>query len=242
MDLTPYAKTADVNTKLATINTQLTTKVNNTDFTNYQTQVTADLGKKVNRSDFTNYQTQVTTALDSKADKTALATLAKTDASNLSADDAKEWKQRLGVGAGGADLSVFAEKAEVEEKINGKVDDNDHRAVKGSVMSRHLRANYARRNDVADNRQAIVNNANNINRLEDELSSGIAATAAMEPAPYVSGKWTYAAGAAHYNGESAVGATLRRTADSGRWSMTFGGATSSEGESLFRVGVSGVLD
>ncbi len=215
VDLAPYAKTADVDTKLAG-------KVDNTDFSNYQTQLTADLGKK--------------------ADKTDLATLASKDAANLSDDDAKEWKQRLGVGAGGADLSKFAEKAEVEAKISGQINDTEERAVKGKVVSEYLRDNYASKGDVADSRQAIINNAKNIHTLEEELSGGIAATAAMESAPYVSGKWTYAAGAAYYNGESAIGATLRRTAENGHWSMTAGAAASTQGEALVRVGVSGVLD
>ncbi|EPF75677.1 hypothetical protein F945_01344 [Acinetobacter rudis CIP 110305] len=43
---------------------------------------------------------------------------------------------------------------------------------------------------------------------------------ALETAPYVAGKWSYAAAAAHHGGENAVGVTLRKTADNGRWSLT----------------------
>ncbi|MBF7695418.1 YadA-like family protein, partial [Acinetobacter sp. EC115] len=90
--------------------------------------------------------------------------------------------------------------------------------------------------------QAFAYTNNRINKLEDKLSAGIAATAALENAPYVPGKWTYAAGASYYNNQGAVGATLRRTADNGRWSMTGGVAGGNTGSPLFRVGISGVID
>ncbi|MCF9035468.1 YadA-like family protein, partial [Acinetobacter nectaris] len=90
--------------------------------------------------------------------------------------------------------------------------------------------------------QAFAYTNNRINKLEDKLSSGIAATAALEQAPYVAGKWTYAAGASYYNNQGAVGATLRRTADNGRWSMSGGVAGGNNGSPLFRVGISGVID
>ncbi|WP_228271271.1 YadA-like family protein, partial [Acinetobacter brisouii] len=90
--------------------------------------------------------------------------------------------------------------------------------------------------------QGFMATNNRINKLEDKLSAGIAATAALENAPYVPGKFTYAAGASAYNGQSAVGATLRRTADNGRWSMSGGVAASSQGDPLFRIGISGVID
>ncbi|MEB5477869.1 YadA-like family protein, partial [Acinetobacter pollinis] len=90
--------------------------------------------------------------------------------------------------------------------------------------------------------QAFAYTNNRINKLEDKLSSGIAATAALEQAPYVAGKWTYAAGASYYNNQGAIGATLRRTADNGRWSMSGGVAGGTNGSPLFRVGVSGVID
>ena len=64
----------------------------------------------------------------------------------------------------------------------------------------------------------------------------------LESAPYVAGKWTYAAGAAYHGGENAVGITLRKTADSGRWSMTSGIAAASKGDPSFRIGISGVID
>jgi autotransporter adhesin len=90
--------------------------------------------------------------------------------------------------------------------------------------------------------QAFNYTNNRINKLEDNLSAGIAATAALEQAPFVAGKWTYAAGASYYNDQSAIGATLRRTADNGRWSLTGGVAGGTTGSALFRVGISGVID
>ncbi|WP_228136147.1 YadA-like family protein, partial [Acinetobacter brisouii] len=90
--------------------------------------------------------------------------------------------------------------------------------------------------------KAFTSTNNRINKVEKTLSAGIAATAALENAPYVAGKFTYAAGASAYNGESAIGVTLRRTADNGRWSMSGGVAAGSQGDPLFRVGISGVID
>ncbi|MHA3061902.1 YadA-like family protein, partial [Acinetobacter sp. ANC 4636] len=90
--------------------------------------------------------------------------------------------------------------------------------------------------------KAFTSTNNRINKVEKTLSAGIAATAALENAPYIAGKFTYAAGASAYNGESAIGVTLRRTADNGRWSMSGGVAAGSQGDPLFRVGISGVID
>ncbi|WP_296404439.1 ESPR-type extended signal peptide-containing protein [Psychrobacter sp.] len=81
-----------------------------------------------------------------------------------------------------------------------------------------------------------------MDNLEDQLSAGIASAAAIENAPYVAGKWTYAAGASHYNSQSAVGISLRRTADNGRWSINGGVSTNTKNDPLFRIGVSGVIE
>ncbi|WP_171254811.1 ESPR-type extended signal peptide-containing protein [Acinetobacter sp. TGL-Y2] len=90
--------------------------------------------------------------------------------------------------------------------------------------------------------QAFRYTNNRIDKLEDNLSTGIAATAALEQAPFISGKWTYAVGAAHYNEKTAIGATLRRTADNGRWSLTGGVAGGTDGSPLVRIGVSSVIN
>ena len=81
-----------------------------------------------------------------------------------------------------------------------------------------------------------------INDVEKKANAGIAAAMALEAAPYVSGKYTYAAGAAYHGGENAVGVTLRKTADNGRWSITGGVAAASQGDPSVRIGISGVID
>lgn len=75
-----------------------------------------------------------------------------------------------------------------------------------------------------------------------KLSAGIASAAAMEEAPYVAGKYTYAVGMAHFNGEAAIGGTLRHTSIDGRASMIAGFSTNTQQESLFKIGISGVID
>ncbi|ENW95046.1 YadA-like family protein, partial [Acinetobacter dispersus] len=91
--------------------------------------------------------------------------------------------------------------------------------------------------------QAFYDTNKRMDKLEDKMSAGIAATAALENAPFVPGKLTMAAGAAYYNDQSAIGVTFRRTADNGRWSLTTGAAMGSQGNSpLVRVGVSTVID
>ncbi|MFC3170654.1 YadA-like family protein [Acinetobacter vivianii] len=91
--------------------------------------------------------------------------------------------------------------------------------------------------------RAFYDTNKRMDKMEDRMSAGIAATAALENAPYIPGKLTMAAGAAYYNDQSAVGVTFRRTADNGRWSLTTGAAMGSEGNSpLVRVGVSTIID
>ena len=99
-----------------------------------------------------------------------------------------------------------------------------------------------RADQIEQNAYAYTNQK--VSDLDDKLSAGIASTAALEQAPYVAGKWTYAAGAAYYNGQGAAGATIRRTADSGRWSFSSGVAsgTSNEAKPLMRIAVSGVFN
>ena len=80
-----------------------------------------------------------------------------------------------------------------------------------------------------------------INEVERDASGGIAALAAMADAPYVAGKFTYHIGTGYHNGESALGVSLRRTADDGRWSVGLGIGASHGGPTV-GLGVSGVID
>ena len=75
-----------------------------------------------------------------------------------------------------------------------------------------------------------------------KLSAGIASNAAMEVAPFVPGKVSYAMGMSHFNGEAAIGGTLRHTSVDGKVSMIGGFSTNTQHENLFKIGISGVID
>ncbi|UUM27684.1 ESPR-type extended signal peptide-containing protein [Acinetobacter colistiniresistens] len=90
--------------------------------------------------------------------------------------------------------------------------------------------------------QAFYDTNQRIDDVKKHANAGVAAAMALETAPYISGKYTYAVGAAYHGGENAVGVTLRKTADNGRWSLTTGVAAASQGDPSFRIGLSGVFD
>ncbi|MGQ0818372.1 ESPR-type extended signal peptide-containing protein [Acinetobacter baumannii] len=90
--------------------------------------------------------------------------------------------------------------------------------------------------------QAFYATNQRIDDVEKRANAGIAAAMALENAPFVAGKYTYAVGAAYHGGENAVGVTLRKTADNGRWSLTGGVAAASQGDPSVRIGISGVID
>ena len=90
--------------------------------------------------------------------------------------------------------------------------------------------------------QAFYSTNQRIDDVEKRANAGIAAAMSLENAPYIPGKYTYAAGTAYHGGESAIGVTLRKTADNGRWSITGGVAAASQGDPSVRIGISGVID
>ena len=90
--------------------------------------------------------------------------------------------------------------------------------------------------------QAFYSTNERIDTVEKRANACIAAAMALENAPYIPGKYTYAAGAAYHGGENAIGVTLRKTADNGRWSLTGGVAAGSQGDPSVRIGISGVID
>ncbi|EOT7338142.1 trimeric autotransporter adhesin Ata [Acinetobacter baumannii] len=97
--------------------------------------------------------------------------------------------------------------------------------------------------NLGDQLQQVFYDTNKrIDDVEKKANAGIAATMALENAPFVAGKYTYAVGAAYHGGENAVGVTLRKTSDNGRWSITGGVAAASQGEPSVRVGISGVIN
>ncbi|MEX5778979.1 trimeric autotransporter adhesin Ata [Acinetobacter baumannii] len=97
--------------------------------------------------------------------------------------------------------------------------------------------------NLGDQLQQVFYDTNKrIDDVEKKANAGIAAVMALENAPFVAGKYTYAVGAAYHGGENAVGVTLRKTSDNGRWSITGGVAAASQGEPSVRVGISGVIN
>ncbi|HEE5436005.1 TPA: trimeric autotransporter adhesin Ata [Acinetobacter baumannii] len=97
--------------------------------------------------------------------------------------------------------------------------------------------------NLGDQLQQVFYDTNKrIDDVEKKANAGIAAAIALENAPFVAGKYTYAVGAAYHGGENAVGVTLRKTSDNGRWSITGGVAAASQGEPSVRVGISGVIN
>ncbi|MGY0799552.1 hypothetical protein ACW7G0_10915 [Lysobacter sp. A286] len=79
-----------------------------------------------------------------------------------------------------------------------------------------------------------------VDELERDINAGIATAMSLRQAPYVAGATTYYAGFGAYKGEGAMGVSLRRTADNGRWSLEGGFSANSEGTGGY-VGLSGVL-
>ena len=76
------------------------------------------------------------------------------------------------------------------------------------------------------------------NEIEDKIKSGVAAALAMESAPYVNNALTYSVNLSHFGGANAIGATLRRTSDNGKWSFTGGVSSSTDGNTAVKVGFS----
>ncbi|MGE8541822.1 MAG: YadA-like family protein [Acinetobacter sp.] len=90
--------------------------------------------------------------------------------------------------------------------------------------------------------QVFIDTNQKIDDVEKKANAGVAAAMALENAPFIAGKYTYAVGAAYHGGENAIGVTLRKTSDNGRWSLTGGIAAASQGDPSVRIGISGVID
>jgi autotransporter adhesin len=65
-------------------------------------------------------------------------------------------------------------------------------------------------------------NKGQLDGLGKKMYGSIAASASLEGAPYIPGKLTSAAGIASIGGETALGVSLRKTADNARWSVSGG--------------------
>ena len=112
----------------------------------------------------------------------------------------------------------------------------------GSALDALNKQDQALGNSITNLNQGLRDVNQRIDDVEKKANAGIAAAMAMETAPFIAGKYTYAVGAAYHGGENAVGATLRKTADNGRWSITGGVAAGSQGAASVRVGFSGIIN
>ena len=79
-----------------------------------------------------------------------------------------------------------------------------------------------------------------VDELERDINAGVATAMAMRQAPYVAGATTYYAGFGAYKDQGALGVSLRRTSDNGRWSLEGGFSANRDGAGGY-IGVSGVL-
>ncbi|WP_249962464.1 YadA-like family protein [Histophilus somni] len=150
------------------------------------------------------------------------------------------------------DSSAYVEKGETTGGI-GKVDGNYAGVDAKGVVSVGSKDNERRIQNVAagllSHQSTDAVNGSQLHatnqRLEEvnkDAKAGIAAAMAFKDVPFVPGKWSYAAGAAHYSSESAVSLNLGRTSNDGKWAVSGGMSSDSRGRLGFRVGVSGVFN
>lgn len=70
---------------------------------------------------------------------------------------------------------------------------------------------------------------------------GVASALALESAPYVPGALTYSAGMGYFQGEGAIGLSIRHTAINNRWSITGGMTHGTSGGIGARLALTGVM-
>ena len=90
----------------------------------------------------------------------------------------------------------------------------------------------------------VLNQANSYaDKIGKRAYAGVAAAMAMGEAPWVPGKWTAYEGVGYYQGQVAVGVSLRRTAHNGRWSIIGSASYSANGGGIgARIGATQILD
>ncbi|MDC4725216.1 trimeric autotransporter adhesin Ata [Acinetobacter baumannii] len=141
----------------------------------------------------------------------------------------------------GGNTSVNSDGSITTKNIGGTGKDNINDAIGMLNQSNQELGNKI--TNLGDQLQQVFYDTNKrIDDVEKKANAGIAAAMALENAPFVAGKYTYAVGAAYHGGENAVGVTLRKTSDNGRWSITGGVAAASQGEPSVRIGISGVIN
>ncbi|WP_075321630.1 YadA-like family protein [Histophilus somni] len=150
------------------------------------------------------------------------------------------------------DSSAYVEKGETTGGI-GKVNGNYAGVDAKGVVSVGSKGNERRIQNVAagllSHQSTDAVNGSQLHatnqRLEEvnkDAKAGIAAAMAFKEVPFVPGKWSYAAGAAHYSSESAVSLNLGRTSANGKYAISGGVSSDSRGRVGFRVGISGVFN
>ncbi|MBJ9722522.1 trimeric autotransporter adhesin Ata [Acinetobacter calcoaceticus] len=141
----------------------------------------------------------------------------------------------------GGNTSINSDGSITTKDIGGTGKDNINDAIGTLNQSNQELGNKI--TNLGDQLQQVFYDTNKrIDDVEKKANAGIAAAMALENAPFVAGKYTYAVGAAYHGGENAVGVTLRKTSDNGRWSITGGVAAASQGEPSVRIGISGVIN
>ncbi|MBO6225964.1 MAG: YadA-like family protein, partial [Psychrobacter sp.] len=168
------------------------------------------------------------------------ADTAYVDSKNKVQDDALKAEAEKGVQLGESIATNLGGGAKYDSS-KGSVSLPEYN-VDGAAYS-NVGAAFDATNSRIDNLQNDYTNLRgDMKELGYKLSAGIASSAAMENAPFVAGKYTYAVGLSHFNGESAIGGTLRRTSLDGKLSVVGGLSTNTQSEPLFKIGISGVID
>ncbi|WP_406812586.1 YadA-like family protein [Histophilus somni] len=148
--------------------------------------------------------------------------------------------------------SAYVEKGDTTGGI-GKVDGNYAGVEAKGVVSVGSKGNERRIQNVAAgllshhstdavNGSQLHATNQRVEEVNKDAKAGIAAAMAFKEVPFVPGKWSYAAGAAHYSSESAVSLNLGRTSANGKYSISGGISSDSRGRVGFRVGISGVFN
>ncbi|ARU64985.1 hemagglutinin [Histophilus somni] len=150
------------------------------------------------------------------------------------------------------DSSAYTAPSETSGGI-GKVDGNYAGVEAKGVVSVGSKGNERRIQNVAAgllshhstdavNGSQLHATNQRVEEVNKDAKAGIAAAMAFKEVPFVPGKWSYAAGAAHYSSESAVSLNLGRTSANGKYSISGGISSDSRGRVGFRVGISGVFN
>ncbi len=150
------------------------------------------------------------------------------------------------------DSSAYTDQSETSGGI-GKVDGNYAGVDAKGVVSVGSKGNERRIQNVAAgllshqstdavNGSQLHATNERVEAVNKDAKAGIAAAMAFKDVPFVPGKWSYAASAAHYSSESVVSLNLGRTSANGKYAISGGISSDSRGRVGFRVGISDVFN